>query len=311
MKKSKVLGILDPYPGYNFRKDSSHLLLWSLWQRGHCIFYTDPSLLFLESGRPYVTTQSAQVHPGAPYFSLGQPVRSPLEDFDLILMRKDPPVDTAYLYATQMLSLVEHKVWIINRPSSLRDYNEKLSIFLFPEWIAPTLVTSDEEKILEFATQRGGTVLLKSLDSFASLGIYKMDNDEDRSRIKTMTQGGRLPIMVQEFLPIERGEKRVFSIDGEPLGGFLRLPPAGNYLTNPDRGGKTAPTQMTVREKKICDSLRPWLREKGIFFAGIDLIDERLTEINITSPGLIWEWNEVDNHHHETELIDLIEKKLG
>ncbi len=309
MKRNlKILTVLDPFPGYNFRKDTTHLLLLKLKERGHQLFYATPASLFFER-EPQVSARPCAVHPEEPYFSFRQTETRPVADFDLILMRKDPPVETSYIHATQILAAVEPRVWIINRPSSLLRYNEKLMIMLFPALIPRTLVTADEDKISRFIREMGGTAILKQLDSYASLGVHKVGPHLEEIPLPTMTGGGRIPVMVQESLPVEQGEKRVFMIDGEPLGALLRLPPTGGFLTSPDRGGVLQRTELTRREREICAELKPFLQQNGIFFAGVDLIDERLTEINITSPGLLWEWGEVDGVDHAKEMIDLIEGK--
>lgn len=311
MKRSlKILPILDPYPGYNFRKDTTHLLLLQFAQKGHQIFYADPASLYFDK-TAQVAARRCKIHPEEPYFSFEEAQTVPLTDFDLILMRKDPPVDASYLHAAQILATVEAKIWIINRPASLIQYNEKLITLLFPDLIPRTLVTSDGEKIARFIREVGGTAILKQLDSYASLGIHKIGPDLEEIPLPTMTDGGRIPLMVQECLQIERGEKRVFLIEGEPLGSLLRLPPTGGFLTSPDRGGVLQKTELTPHEREICTRLKPFLQQNGIFFAGIDVIQEKLTEINITSPGLLWELNEVDQTHYEERIVDQIEKKWG
>ncbi len=309
MPPKKILCLLDPYAGYNFQRDTSHLILWEFFQRGHEIYYADPSSLILEGGRVIAYVPQVQVLWASPYFSFGKKGRSPLDGFDLILMRKDPPVDSAYIYTTLFLSTVEAKVWVINHPSSLRELNEKLAILHFPEWIPKTLVSSDGREIDSFVKRVGGTAILKALDSYASKGVQRI-NRGDSKKVQAMTEGGRIPVLVQEFLPVERGEKRLFFLDGECRGALLRRPREGSFLTSPDHGGTYERTTLSGREEALCRDLAPFLREKGVFFAGVDLIDERLTEINVTSPGLLWEWNEVEAGHHEKEFVDRIEKRL-
>ncbi|MBI2082746.1 MAG: glutathione synthase [Deltaproteobacteria bacterium] len=309
--KMKVLGVLDKYTGYNFHRDSSHLLLLTLYDRNHTIYYTDPTSLFSQKGEPCAMVSEVKVTRGTPYFHFKPPFPKPLAEMDIILMRKDPPVNTSYYYATHLLSLVEDKTWVINRPSTLRDWNEKLSILFFPEWIPKTLVTGDWHRIEAFQKEREGAVVVKELDSYAGKGIHLCPFSGDHSKlIHQLTRGGDLPVMVQEYLPVERGEKRVFFIDGKTFGAIIRHPAAGGFLTSPDHGGTYAATQLTEREKKICSSLEPFFLKKGVFFAGIDLIGEYLTEINVTSPGLLWEWNEVDHQKYEEKIVDCMEKKL-
>ena len=312
-----ILAILDPLQSshgtYPLHKDSTHRLLLELAERGHKIFCSDPSSLFL--GNEGVKVRARPVSPleSEPYFVFHEEEILPANRFSMILMRKDPPIDLAYLYTTQILSLISQKVWIINDPKALRDWNEKLVIFNFPRWIPPTLVTADKKEIDNFVRRERGLALAKPLDRFAGQGVRKLvrENHDYIISIEEMTLDGRQPILVQTFLPeVSKGEKRVFMIDGKPLGALLKIPPDGGFLTNPDLGGHLRPTKLSAREKKLCADLTPFLRKNKIFFAGIDLIGEKLTEVNITSPGLLWEWNEVDNRNHHEEIVNLMEKKL-
>jgi glutathione synthase len=315
--RAPVLAILDPFRSpqgpYNFRKDTSHLILLELARRGHKIYYGDLSSLFLENGSVKVLATNVSPLATEPYFTFHEEDALPADRFSLILMRKDPPVDPAYLYATYLLSLVPRKVWMVNDPRALREWNEKLVIFQFPQWIPPTLVTANKREIDRFVRGLGGLALIKPLAGYGGKAVRKLDRDgaDYITLIDEMTSFGILPVMVQQFLPaISRGEKRVFLIDGKPIGALLKVPPEGGFITNPDLGGHLAPTQLTAAERRLCLALRPFLRKNGIFFAGIDLIGERLIEINITSPGLVWEWNEVDNRNHHEEIVDAIERKL-
>jgi glutathione synthase len=228
-------------------------------------------------------------------------------------MRKDPPVDAFYLRAARLLKRVGKPAWVCNRPASLIRWNEKLIILRFPRWIPPTLVSRSQRRIRRFARQAGGLVVLKSLTSFGGRGIAKADlsSPDFARRVREATAGGRKKIMVQAFLDaIRDGEKRIFLVDGEPLGALKRTPPPGGFLANPDLGARLDRTRLTPREKGLCAALAPFLRRHGIFFAGVDAIGEKLTEINITSPGMLWEWNAVDRTRHEKEIVDLFEKRL-
>lgn len=311
------MAILDPFHSpqgpYNFRKDTSHLILLELARRGHKIYYGDPSSLFLENEAVKVRTTNVSPLATEPYFAFHEEAVLPADRFSLILMRKDPPVDAAYLYATHLLSLVPRKVRVVNDPRALREWNEKLVIFQFPRWIPPTLVAANKKEIDRFVRGLGGLALIKPLAGYAGKAVQKLvrESPDYITLIDEMTSFGTLPVMVQEYLPaIFRGEKRVFLIDGKPIGTLLKVPPEGGFITNPDLGGHLAPTKLTPAERKLCAALGPFLRKNGIFFAGVDLIGGRLTEINITSPGLVWEWNEVDNRNHHEEIVDAIERKL-
>ena len=301
----EILAVLDPFNGYNFRKDTSHLLLLRLAERGHRICYTDPTGLSSRDAEPAARCRPAKPVPDSPYFILGEEGSRRLDRFDLILMRKDPPVDAAYLTALQLLDRA--RIPVFNRPASLARFNEKLSTLLFPDWIPRTVVSADRDEIERFRREAGGVAVLKSLDTFGGRGVRKRDRDEPEL-VGALTRQGRLPVLVQEYLPVERGEKRIFLIGGEPAGALLRYPPAGSFLTDPDRGGRIAPATLTPRERQLCAELAPFLKQNGLWFTGIDVIDGRLTDINITSPGLVWEWNEVDGVDHSHEITERLEK---
>lgn len=237
----------------------------------------------------------------------------PAAEFHLILVRKDPPVDASYLKMARLLGRAPSSTWVCNRPSSLIRWNEKLIILPFPRWIPPTLVSRSPREIARFATKVGGRVILKSLTSFGGRGVTLADTSStDFMRtVRAATNGGKKKIMAQAFLDaIREGEKRIFLVDGNPIGALKRTPPRGGYLANPDLGASLHRTRLTIREKKLCADLSPFLKRHGIFFAGADVIGEKLTEINITSPGMLWEWNGVDKARHEREIIDLFEKHL-
>lgn len=303
-----VLAVMDRYAGYNFRNDTSHLLLYHLSQRGHEIAYSDPSSLFVHNGIPAAGRQPVMVLAESPYFEFGSEGESPLTDFDLILMRKDPPVNLPYLSALQILSLVETSCLIINAPSVLQRLNEKLAILQFPDLIPRTEVTSDRVRVRRFLDSSGGDAVLKRLDSFAGKGVARVQVDNLDS-IWDSLGGGQDPLMVQESLPVESGEKRLFVVEGKVLGGLVRFPPPGDFLTNPDLGGTYRATELSPRERLIGEEVGRSLREQGVFFAGLDLIAERLTDVNITSPGLVWEWNEMDGVDHAAEIVALMERK--
>lgn len=310
----RILGILDPLQGpdgpYNLRKDASHLLLWEFHRRGHDVFVADPAGLGTEANKVFVRACRAQVLEGAPYFELFDPALRPATDFKLILMRKDPPVDAAYLQAIQILSGIPSSTWVCNPPKALALWNEKLVVLNFPRWIPPTIVTSSPNTLETFAQANGGRIVLKSLIGFGSRGtnLAEFGSASWRKDVEEATQGGRSLLMAQAFLPaVHKGEKRIFLVNGRPLGALLRIPRPGDFLANPDLGARLEKTSLTMREQRLCAALTPFLRKNGIFFAGVDVIDGRLTEINITSPGMLWEWNEVDEARHEREIVDLFE----
>jgi glutathione synthase len=184
-------------------------------------------------------------------------------------------------------------------------------ILQFPRWIPPTLVSNSLRKIRRFAMKVGGRVILKSLTSFGSRGVTLTDTGsaDFMKTVNASTAGGKKKIMVQAFLDkVREGEKRIFLIDGKSIGALRRTPAPGGYLANPDLGASLHRTRLTPKEKRLCAALSPFLKRHGIFFAGADVIGEKLTEINITSPGMLWEWNETEGAHHEKRIVDFFEK---
>jgi glutathione synthase len=313
----RVLGIIDPLIGpkgpYDLRKDSSHLLLLEFFRRGHDVFLSDPSGLSIQSGRLVIAARKVGVLKEAPYFEEGPATLRPASDFRLILMRKDPPVDASYLQATRLLAMAPPSTWVCNHPDSLARWNEKLVILQFPRWIPPTIVSAKEEALAEFARKQGRKIVFKALTGFGGGGTHLAETGSPfwPRIVETLTQGGQAPVMAQAFLPeIAQGDKRIFFIDGKPLGALLRIPAEDGFLANPDLGARIERTALTVRERRLCAEVTPFLRKNGIFFAGADVIGERLTEINITSPGLLWEWDEADGESHEKTIVDLFEKGM-
>jgi glutathione synthetase, prokaryotic len=229
---------------------------------------------------------AAMVQP-EPWLEVGALERLPLEGFSVIWMRKDPPVDEAYLYATHLLEVAERAgVRVLNRPSSLRAWNEKLGALRFSRWMAPTLVAGRVAELTAFA-QEQGDIVLKPLGGRAGLGVIRVAADAPGlgALLELVTEQERLPVMAQRFLPqVSDGDKRILLVDGEPLGAVNRRPKQGEFRSNLAVGGHPEATELSERERHICAALAPSLRAEGLFFVGIDVIGGMLSEINVTSP---------------------------
>ncbi|MEB3244160.1 MAG: glutathione synthase [Cyanobacteriota bacterium] len=222
-----------------------------------------------------------------PWVRRGEPQHLPLDRFAVAWMRKDPPVDEAYLYATHLLELGERRgVRVINRPASLRAWNEKLSALRFGHLMAATVVSSRVDTLAAFA-ERQGEVVLKPLAGRAGQGVVFASAAMPglRALLELVTQMELLPVMAQAFLPgVREGDKRILLVDGDPLGAVNRVPTGGEFRSNLAVGGAPQATDLTAVERRICQELAPALRAEGLFFVGIDVIDGRLSEINVTSP---------------------------
>ena len=295
------LFVIDPIARLNPAKDSSVALMQAVARAGGVPWICTPADLAAvaaEGGhRTWARAQSlhlADIRCGPqgwqvpePWYSLSEPQTLPLEHFRLVWMRKDPPVDEAYLYATHLLDLAERRgVRVINRPSALRAWNEKLGALRFSAWMAPTLVSSRVEALQAFTVEHG-EVVLKPLGGRAGQGVVfaAAATPGLRALLELVTQMEALPVMVQAFLPgVSAGDKRILLVDGEPLGAVNRVPTGGEFRSNLAVGGAPEPADLSETERRICADLAPVLRAEGLVFVGIDVIDGRLSEINVTSP---------------------------
>ena len=244
-----------------------------------------------------------------PWFSAEEAQLLPLDRFGWIWMRKDPPVDEAYLYATHLLDLASARgVRVLNRPDSLRGHNEKLSALRFSALMAPSLVSSRVDQLAAFVADHG-EVVLKPLGGRAGQGVVfaAAGTPGLRALLELVTNQEQLPVMVQAFLKgVEAGDKRILLVDGEPLGAVNRLPVAGDFRSNLAVGGIPQACDLSERERQICGELAPWLRQEGLFFVGIDVIDGHLSEINVTSPTGIREVERLAG----VPLADLVQQRL-
>ena len=280
----RQLFVLDPLRQINPEKDSSAALMQAAQRAGDELWVCTPSDLIARGEEPLA--MAIPVTP-EPWITAGPAERLLLTGFDAIWMRKDPPVDEAYLYATHLLEVAERAgVLVLNRPSALRAWNEKLGALRFSRWMAPTLVAGRVQELADF-TREQGEVVLKPLGGRAGLGVVRVAADAPglKALLELVTEQERLPVMAQRFLPaVREGDKRILLVDGEPLGAINRRPTGGEFRSNLAVGGEAEATQLSERERLICSALAPALRSEGLFFVGIDVIDGMLSEINVTSP---------------------------
>lgn len=299
---ARQLFVIDPLARLNPAKDSSVALMQALRRAGGeawCCELADLSAEAHPEGgygawvraRPLELAEmgcrDGRWEVPEPWVRPGAAQRLPLDHFPVVWMRKDPPVDEAYLYATHLLELGERRgVRVINRPSSLRAWNEKLSSLRFGHRMAPTLVSSRVDTLARFAREQGELVL-KPLAGRAGQGVVFASATTPglRALLELVTQMEALPVMAQAFLSgVSAGDKRILLVDGEPLGAVNRVPSGGEFRSNLAVGGIPEATDLTAAEREICAELAPVLRAEGLFFVGIDVIDGRLSEINVTSP---------------------------
>src|SRR6202140_715268 len=278
---------MDPIERINIRGDSSFALLLEAQARGHALAYYTPDRLGLRDNEVFATVRPLTVRDTVgSHFGLGEEKRVDLKSFDVILMRQDPPFDLAYISATHMLERVQPATLVVNDPGHVRNAPEKVFVTLFPDLMPPTLVTRDLAEIKAFRTEHAD-IVMKPLYGHGGGAVFRITRDDLNfgSLFDMFSVTFREQWVVQKFLAaVKQGDKRILLVDGEFAGAVNRIPAADDLRSNMVRGGAPAATDLTKREQEICKRLGPALRERGLLFAGIDVIGDWLTEINVTSP---------------------------
>ena len=285
----KLAIILDPLESLKTYKDSTYAIMREAYSRGHALHVLEQRELVLAEGRVRVHARRLDlVDNDLRWYALEEPGWHALTDFDVTLMRKDPPFDMEYIYSTYLLELAQAQgARILNRPEAVRDFNEKLSTAKFPQFMPPTLVTRQEDLIRDFI-EKHGDIILKPLDAMGGSGVFRIQRHDPNLNviIETLTQLGARTVMAQRYIPeISRGDKRILLIDGEAVPYALaRIPKAGETRGNLAAGGKGVAQPLSDRDREIAAALGPKLRAAGLFLVGLDVIGDCLTEINVTSP---------------------------
>ena len=307
---------MDPIENINIKKDSSFAMMLAAQKKNWSLHYIQPDKLSLQDAKVYCSSCQVSVKDNPEHwFELEESRQHPINELDVVLMRKDPPFDMNYIYSTYLLELAEQQgVLVVNRPSSIRDCNEKLYTAMFPQCCVPNLVSCDMSQLKQFVVEHQD-VILKPLDGMGGASIFRVrDNDPNLNVIiETLTESGKKMTMAQRFIPeIKDGDKRILLIDGEPVDYALaRIPSKGETRGNLAAGGTAKGQPLTERDRWICAQLGPSLKEKGLMFVGIDVIGDYLTEINVTSPTCIRELDAAFNLDIATDLMNAIEKKLS
>jgi glutathione synthase len=280
---------MDPVETINVAGDSSFALMLAAQARGHALWHYGPADLHWDQGRVRVRARPLRVARAVPHFEwLGPPADLDLAAaIDVVLMRQDPPFDMAYITATHLLEIAQRAgVQVVNDPASVRNAPEKLFVLDFPDLMPATLVTRSLEAAVAFRAQHG-SIVIKPLYGNAGSAVFHVPAGDGNlpALVELFGQVWREPFMVQAFLPqVAEGDKRIVLIDGVPAGAINRLPKSGEIRSNLAAGGSAQATDLTLREREICDRLAPALRQRGLVFVGIDVIAGHLTEINVTSP---------------------------
>ena len=307
--------IMDPIQDVLIDKDTTFVFMLEAQRRGHELAYIEMGDLFIERTRPMARTRRIELRreEGRHFTFLGQTVE-PLGGFDAVFMRKDPPFDIAYLHATQLLDLAQAEgTVVLNNPGGLRAANEKLFALNFSAVIPPTLVSQDAERLKAFLEELGGEMIIKPVDGHGGAGIFYVQRGDRNlnSILETATREGREPIIAQQYLPaVRQGDKRLIVLNGEPLGCTLRVPRADEHRGNIHVGGTCVKAAVTPRDREICALVGPRLRREGLYFVGLDIIGEYLTEVNVTSPTGVQEIDRLDHVCLEAKVIDFAEQQV-
>lgn len=313
--KISIAVVMDPIERINPAKDTSFALLLEAQKRGHDLYYVEPGSLSIQDalahGRLAVLTVKDDRNQ---YYELGDWRNTALSAIDVVLMRKDPPVDDQFIHDTQILSLAERDgVLVVNRPQGLRDMNEKLTTLLFPQCCPETLVTRSVAELKAFIHRHGDTVV-KPLNGMGGKSIFRIRHGDGNANVilETLTDSGAMT-MAQRYIPeITQGDKRILLIDGEPVPYALaRIPQGDEFRGNLAAGGKGEGRPLTERDRWIAAQVGPWLKERGMLFVGLDVIGDYLTEVNVTSPTCARELDAQFGLNIAGLLFDAIEARLA
>jgi len=311
----RIAIVMDPIANITPYKDTSFALCLEAQRRGYHIDYIEMPDLYIDNGVPFAKTQALQVEDqDENFFTLGESIIQPLSNFDALLMRKDPPVDDQFIYATHIFSLAEQLgVLVVNKSQALRDFNEKLFTAYFPNLIPDTLVTRDKALAKSFhATHQD--IICKPLDGMGGASIFRVKADANNLGvvIETLTHNGEKLAMFQRYLPaIIEGDKRILIVNGEVMEYCLaRLPQGTETRGNLAAGGVGRPQPISASDRALAESIAPTLLQHGILFVGLDVIGDRVTEINITSPTCVREIEKASGVNICGKLFDAIEQRL-
>ncbi len=314
MRKLTVAVQMDPIDRIRIAGDSTFALLLEAQARGHAIQYYTPEQLSMRDG-----TVSAVMRPltvkdvQGEHFTLGEPATRGLDSLDVVLLRQDPPFDMAYVTSTHLLERVHPKTLVVNDPAHVRNAPEKIFVTEFPDLMPATLITRDRDAIEAFKAEHGD-IVMKPLYGNGGAAVFKTGEKDPNfgSLFDLFSTMFREPWVVQRFLPaVTLGDKRIILVDGEPLGAVNRVPAENDIRSNMVRGGAAETTMLTPREREICDRIGPALRERGLLFVGIDVIDGNLTEINVTSPTGVRAIKRLGGPDLAVAIWDRIEAKVG
>ncbi len=306
---------MDPIRSIDVRGDTTFALMLEAQRRGHRIFCVDPGDLGVDGGRVVAKVSPVTLRREVGnHADLGEPRRADLDaEFEAVFQRKDPPVDEAYVTATQILALCK-RAWVLNRPSGILAANEKLYALHFADLMPETLVARETRQFLDFLERMEGEMIVKPLGGRGGEGIFHVRRDDRNlfSILEQTTRFGTRLAMAQRYLPaVRRGDKRILLLEGEPLGAVLRVPAESETRANLHVGGRPEKATLDADDRRIVERLAPWLARDGLFFVGIDVIGGRLTEVNVTSPTGLQEMNALDGARYEERVLERVEQRIA
>ncbi|GAA6151696.1 glutathione synthase [Pseudoteredinibacter isoporae] len=308
--------VMDPISAITYKKDTTLALLLAAADRGWELFYMEQADLYLDQGRAMANMKPLKVFANPEkWFELGDAQPQAVSELNAVLMRKDPPFDSEFIYSSYILEAAEREgCLIVNKPQSLRDCNEKVFATQFPDCCPPVLVSRSDEQLRAFHQQHGD-VIFKPLDGMGGAGIFRCKQDDPNVGVilETLTRFGQETIMAQKFIPdISNGDKRILVVDGEAVPYCLaRIPAEGETRGNLAAGGRGVAQELSERDRWIAAQIAPTLKEKGLLFVGLDVIGDYLTEINVTSPTCVREIDAAYGTNIGKQLMDAIEKRLN
>jgi len=306
----KFVFIMDPLDGVKAHKDTSYFLMLAAHQKGHAIYHLDQNDVFLQHDQVMASVTTVDVHENHDQpFTENNRQKISLADVDVIFIRTDPPFDRRYFYLTLLLEYLPGKVKIINDPQTLRDWNEKLAALFYPQFTPQTLISNSVEEIGVLLKQQQ-KLTIKPVDGHGGEGIIFIEaSDADwRQRVDESTKQETEWVVAQEYLPAAaQGDKRILLVDGEPIGGILRVHAQGVELNNLDAGGSAHACELDQHDLEICAALKNDFINKGIFFCGIDVIGGKLIEVNVTSPTGLRELTRFSGVDHHLNIIERLE----
>jgi len=310
--KLKVAVQMDPIQRINIKGDSTFALMLEAQKRGHSLAYYTPDRLALLDGRLYASVEALSVRDQAgDHFTLGEARRAEMAEFDVVLLRQDPPFDLNYVTTTHFLERIHPKTLVVNDPAHVRNAPEKIFVTEFPDLMPPTLVSRDLAEIKAFRATHGD-IVMKPLYGHGGGAVFRITRNDLNfgSLFDMFSVTFREPWVIQKYLPaVKAGDKRIVLVDGEFAGAVNRIPAADDLRSNMVRGGAAAATELTPREREICKRLAPALRERGLLLVGIDVIGDFITEINVTSPTGIRAIKNLGGPDIAAMVWDVIEKK--